>query len=65
VHELLNVDIRLAAEIFHLAKTGPYDCAHGAIMKRVGIQTILSADISDFQKIPGIKPLDPLKYKQS
>jgi hypothetical protein len=34
-------------------------------MKRVGIQTILSADIGDFQKIPGIKLLDPLKYKQS
>ncbi len=65
MHEILNVDTRLAADIFHEARVSPYDCAHAAIMKRVGIQTIISADTVDFQRIPGIRSLDPTKYKST
>jgi len=63
MHEMLNVDVRLAADIFHETKISPYDCAHAAIMKRVGIQTIISTDTRDFQKIPGVRLIDPTKYK--
>lgn len=59
IHELLNVDIRLAADIFAETEVNPYDCAHAAIMKRVGVQHILSAD-KHFENIPGITRADPL-----
>jgi uncharacterized protein len=60
IHELLNMDIRLATEIQSKTKVSPYDCAHAAIMKRNGITTILSADAHHFDHIPGIKRIDPL-----
>jgi len=64
VHELSNVDLRVATQIFETVKISPYDCAHAAVMKRVGLQTIISTD-RDFDKIPGINRLDPLaKSKQ-
>ena len=63
VTELLNVDVRLMAELFQASGVGPYDCAHAAIMKRIGLDKIISTD-PHFESIPGIKRLDPLKYAQ-
>jgi len=60
IHELLNMDIRLATEIQSKTKVSPYDCAHAAIMKRTGVTMILSADGQHFDHIPGIKRVDPL-----
>jgi len=61
VTELLNVDVRLTVELFRSSSVSPYDCAHAAIMKRIGLDTILSTD-PHFEDIPGINRLDPLKY---
>lgn len=61
VSELLNVDVRLTVELFKGTGVSPYDCAHAAIMKRIGLDTILSTD-PHFEDIPGISRLDPLKY---
>ena len=61
VSELLNVDVRLTVELFRSSSVSPYDCAHAAIMKRIGLDTILSTD-PHFEDIPGINRLDPLKY---
>src|SRR5207245_3701815 len=43
VTELLNVDVRLTVELFRSSSVSSYDCAHAAIMKRIGLDTILSA----------------------
>lgn len=59
VHELMNVDVRLATEIFEETRVNPYDCAHAAIMKRTGLTIILSAN-GHFKDIPGITRIDPL-----
>ena len=61
VTEMLNVDVRLTVELFRSSSVSPYDCAHAAIMKRIGLDTILSTD-PHFEDIPGINRLDPLKY---
>jgi predicted nucleic acid-binding protein len=61
VNELLNVDVRLMVELFKLSGISPYDCAHAAIMKRIGLNTIVSTD-PHFESIPGINRLDPVKY---
>lgn len=61
VSELLNADVRLMTELFRASGVSPYDCAHAAIMKRLGLVTILSTD-PHFEKIPGIGRLDPLNY---
>ncbi len=62
VYELLNSDVRLAVELFGISKAGPYDCVHAAIMRRTGVSSIISTD-PEFDTIPGIKRLDPLKYR--
>lgn len=62
VHELLNVDVRLTAELFGISRVSPYDCLHAAIMKRTGLDTIISTD-PEFEKIPQIVRVDPLAYK--
>lgn len=61
VNELLNVDVRLAAELFKASGVSPYDCAHAAIMKRTRLDTIISTD-QHFEEIRGIRRLDPLDY---
>jgi predicted nucleic acid-binding protein len=61
VSELLNVDIRLMADLFKASGVSPYDCAHAAIMKRIGLDTIVSTD-PHFESIPGISRLDPINY---
>ena len=61
VNELLNVDIRLMVELFKASGVSPYDCAHAAIMKRIGLDKIVSTD-PHFESIPGISRLDPMNY---
>ncbi len=61
VDELLNVDVRLTVELFKASGVSPYDCAHAAIMKRIGLDTIVSTD-PHFESIPGIGRLDPMDY---
>lgn len=58
IHEVDPLDVRNAASIFDESRISPYDCAHAAVMKRVGIINIISAD-KDFDKIHWIKRLDP------
>lgn len=58
VHEVDPLDVRNAASIFDESRISPYDCAHAAVMKKVGIINIISAD-KDFDKIHWIKRLDP------
>lgn len=64
VHELLNVDVRSAMEIFQDAKVSPYDCAHAAIMRRTGLRVILTADHRHFSRVRGLTVLDPLEYSK-
>lgn len=52
------LDVRDAVEIFDEAKISLYDCVHAAIMRRVGITNIVSAD-KDFDRINWIKRSDP------
>ncbi len=61
VSELLNVDLRLTVELFKASGVSPYDCAHAAIMQRIGLDTIVSTD-PHFEKIPGIRRIDPMNY---
>ena len=53
--------VRLVGEIHRSAKISPYDCAHVATMKRLGITKILSAD-KNFDGIPGVQRIDPKTY---
>jgi len=61
VHELLNLDVRLATGILAETKVNPYDCAHAAIMKRTGLRNIVFAD-GHFDDISGITRTDPLSF---
>jgi len=58
IFEVDPLDVRVAAQIFDEFKISPYDCVHVAVMKRAGIEEIISAD-SDFDKINWIRRLDP------
>jgi hypothetical protein len=54
-----DIIIRLASEIYDEVKISPYDCAHVATMRKFGVKEIISAD-KDFDKISGIKRIEPL-----
>lgn len=58
VFEVDPLDVRIAAQIFDEFKISPYDCVHVAVMKKAGIEEIISAD-KDFDKINWIRRLDP------
>lgn len=62
VHELSNLDIRSATEIFDHSRVSPYDCAHAAIMRRVGLRKILTANKKDFGRIKEVSVVDPAEY---
>ncbi len=64
VYEILNVDIRLVGELFSKTGLSPYDCAHVAVMKRAGLDRIISTD-GDFDEMPGLARLDPLNYQKT
>jgi len=57
-----SIVARLAMEIFEEVGISPYDCTHIAVMKRYEIKRIFSAD-KEFDRVPGIKRIDPLKQK--
>jgi hypothetical protein len=50
-----------AGEIHHETQMHPYDCAHVATMRKLGVTEILSAD-KDFDKVSGILRIDPKSY---
>lgn len=58
VYEVDTLDVRNAVAIFNEFKISPYDCTHAAVMKRIGVTNIISAD-KDFDRVPWIKRLDP------
>ena len=62
VHELLNLDVRSAVEVFQESTVSAYDCAHAAVMRRTGLRVILSADGRHFGWIRGLTVVDPLEY---
>jgi predicted nucleic acid-binding protein len=53
-------DVSEGAEIYGEGEGSPYDCVHAAIMRRYGINEIVSAD-KDFDRIKSVKRLDPKK----
>lgn len=57
-------DVREGAEIYGESEGSPYDCVHAAIMRRYGINEIVSAD-KDFDRIKGLKRLDPKSFSSS
>ena len=61
VIEAVDVVIaREATRISYQAGISPYDSVHVAVMRRLGISEIVSAD-TDFDRVNGIKRLDPLR----
>lgn len=56
-----EVIIRRAGDIYQEVGISPYDCVHVATMRRLGVTEILSAD-RDFDKISGIRRIDPKSY---
>ena len=62
IFEVDPLDVRVAAQIFEEFKISPYDCVHVAVMRRAGIEEIISAD-KDFDKIAWIRRLDPKNFK--
>ncbi|MEM2368036.1 MAG: type II toxin-antitoxin system VapC family toxin [Candidatus Bathyarchaeia archaeon] len=58
VFEVDPLDVRIAVQIFDEFRISPYDCVHVAVMKKAGIEEIISAD-KDFDKINWIRRLDP------
>jgi predicted nucleic acid-binding protein len=55
-------DAQEAAEIFSHANISPYDCLHAAVMKRNGLNEIISAD-KEFDKLNWITRIDPKSVK--
>lgn len=53
-------DAKRGSEFFATYQISPYDCAHVAIMERIGSKLIISAD-RDFDKIREVTRVDPLK----
>jgi len=60
VHGIEAADAQEAAEIFEKSRINPYDCLHAAVMKRLGLKEIISAD-KEFEKVDWIARLDPRK----
>ena len=56
-----DIVIRWAGEIFQKVRISPYDCVHAATMKKLNATEILSVD-KDFDKISGIRRIDPKTY---
>ncbi len=61
VASLEQSDLRNAINTFHKYLISPYDCAHVAMMKRLGAQALISAD-KDFDKITGITRRNPKSF---
>ncbi len=57
-----DVDVIAAREATRISRQtgiGPYDSVHIAVMKRLNLIEIISAD-TDFDRVDGVKRLDPL-----
>jgi uncharacterized protein len=64
VYGIEAADAQEAAEIFSGAKIGPYDCLHAAVMRRMGLDEIISAD-KEFDKLDWITRIDPKSIKDA
>jgi|GEM_PF-442414 predicted nucleic acid-binding protein len=63
VRPLSPESLHEALDIFQRLKISPYDCAHLATMKELGLRRIVSAD-SDFDAAEWIERIDPLKLDE-
>lgn|SRR5579875_2881165 len=52
-------DVQESIALFNESGISLYDCVHAAVMKRLGISKIFSAD-TEFEKLQWIKRMDPL-----
>ncbi len=64
VYSVDGSDAQEAAEIFGGARINPYDCLHAAVMKRMGLDEIISAD-KEFDKLRWITRIDPKSMKDA
>ncbi|MHB8565769.1 MAG: type II toxin-antitoxin system VapC family toxin [Nitrososphaerales archaeon] len=62
IHSIDNGDVQESIDIFDKSKISPYDCVHAAVMKRLNIKKIYSAD-AEFDRIDWITRIDPLEKK--
>ena len=62
VYSVDGPDVQEAAEICEQAGISPYDCLHAAVMKRNGLDEIVSVD-REFDKITWLRRLDPKLMK--
>jgi predicted nucleic acid-binding protein len=63
VYSLDPTDVQEASEVYAASGISPYDCAHAAVMKRNGLDEIVSAD-REFDKIPWLKRIDPKRVSE-
>ena len=61
VYEFDQIDVMEAIEVSKEFDVSPYDAVHVVTMKKAGVTSILSAD-RDFDKVVGIKRIDPKEY---
>ena len=59
--EMTSSDVRNASEISQRLNVSPYDCVHVAVMKRMEIRTIISAD-KEYDRITDIRRKDPRTF---
>ena len=62
LEDLESTDASNATRLFEDHRISPYDCAHVAIMQRIGSTQIVSAD-KDFDRVQEIDRIDPLNSK--
>jgi predicted nucleic acid-binding protein len=62
VHPLEGTDSREVADVVGETGASPYDCAHAVVMKRYGIEEIVSAD-RDFDRFDWVRRIDPGSFR--
>ncbi len=63
LEDLEPIDASKASRLFEVYRISPYDCAHVAIMEKIGAKQIVSAD-RDFDRVEEIERIDPLNAKE-
>jgi predicted nucleic acid-binding protein len=56
-------DLGDVSETFLEIGVSPYDCAHAVLMRRYGIDAIVSAD-RDFERFDWLRRIDPLRLPE-
>ncbi|MEA1904371.1 MAG: type II toxin-antitoxin system VapC family toxin [Candidatus Hadarchaeota archaeon] len=57
-----DVVVRRASSIYQKFRISPYDCVHVATMRKLDVSEIITAD-RDFDKVSGIRRIDPKLYE--